>query len=66
MKVSRNSPQNNSEAIKNEHDQEIPKERYISPEERRKPIDDLTLIYYNGISKIINLLDNTPNQPSKT
>ena len=30
-------------------------------------IDDLRWIsqYNNGISKIINLLDNTPNQPSK-
>ena len=42
-KVSRNSPQNNSETITNEHDKEIPKERYISPEERQKIIDDLRL-----------------------
>ena len=41
-KVLRNSPQNNSEAITNEHDKEIPKERYMSPEERQKTIDDLT------------------------
>ena len=34
-KVSRNSPQNNSETIRNEHDKEIPKETYISPEERQ-------------------------------
>ena len=27
------SPQNNSKTVKNEHDKEIPKERYISPEE---------------------------------
>ena len=33
MKVSRSSPQNNSETITNEHDKEISKERYIS---RRK------------------------------
>ena len=39
-KVSRSSPQNNSKA--NEHDKEIPKETYISPEERPKIIDDLT------------------------
>ena len=44
-KVSRRSPQNNSERIINEHDKEIPKERYISPEEIQKIIDDLTLIY---------------------
>ena len=40
-----NSPQNNSEKIiNNEHDKEIPKERYISPEERHTIIDDLKLI----------------------
>ena len=43
-KVSKSSPQSNSESIKNEHDQEISKERYISPEERQKVIDDLRLI----------------------
>ena len=43
-KVSKSSPQNNSETITNEHDKEIPKERYISPEERQKIIDDLRLI----------------------
>ena len=34
-------PQNNSEKVRNEHDKEIPKERYISPEEKQKIIDDL-------------------------
>ena len=43
-KVSRSSPQNNSETITNEHDKEITKERYISPEERQKIIYDLRLI----------------------
>ena len=43
-KVSRSSSQNNSEKVINEHDKEIPKERYISPEEMLKIIDDLTLI----------------------
>ena len=43
-KVSKNSPQNNSETVKNEHDKEIPEERYISPEERQKITDDLRLI----------------------
>ena len=33
-KVSKNSQQNNSETGSNEKDQEIPKEKYISPEER--------------------------------
>ena len=32
-KVSKNSQQNNLEAVKNEHKKEIPKERCISPEE---------------------------------
>ena len=38
------SPQNNSETIINEHDNEIPKERYISPKEIYKIIDDRRLI----------------------
>ena len=36
--------QNNSQTITNEHDKEIPKERYISQEEIQKIIDDLALI----------------------
>ena len=43
-KVSQNSQQNSSEAVTNEHDKEIPKERYISPKERQKINDDLRLI----------------------
>ena len=43
-KKSKISPQNNSETITNERDKEIPKERYISEEERQKIIDDLRLI----------------------
>ena len=39
-KVSRNSQQNNSETVTNKHDKEIPKERYISPEEKQKIIDE--------------------------
>ena len=42
--VSKNSQQNNSETVRNEHDKEIPKERYITSEERQKIIDDLRLI----------------------
>ena len=30
-KFSKNSQQNNSETVTDEHDKEIPKERYISP-----------------------------------
>ena len=39
-KVSKNLQQNNSETVTNENH----KERYISPEERQKIIDDLKLI----------------------
>ena len=51
-KVSENSQQSNSDTVANENDQEIPNERYISPEERQKIMDDLRLIWYynNGIS----------------
>ena len=42
-RVSKTLPQNNSkENI--EHDREIHKERYISPEQRQKIIDDLRLV----------------------
>ena len=44
MKASGNPCQNNSEIITNEHDKEIHKERYISPEEKSKVFDDLRLI----------------------
>ena len=40
-KVSKNSQQNNLETIANDNDKEIHKERYISPEERQKIIDNL-------------------------
>ena len=33
---------------RNENDKEIPKERYISPEERKKIIDELRLKQYNN------------------
>ena len=46
--ISKNSQQNNSETVTNENDKEmpkeIPKERYISPEERQDIIDELILI----------------------
>ena len=65
--MSRTSPQNNSETVTNEHDKEIPKERYISLVKRLKIIDDLRLC--NDIiieyQKIINLLANALDQPSK-
>ena len=40
-RVSKNLQQNNLETIANEHDKEIPKERYVSPEERQETIDEL-------------------------
>ena len=43
-KVSRSLPPNNSETITNEHDKEIPKGIYVSPEEIHKIIADLTII----------------------
>ena len=42
-KVSKNSQQNNLEAVTNENDKEILKERYTSPEEKQK-IDSLKSI----------------------
>ena len=44
-KVSKNSLKNNSETVTNENDKEIPKKRYISPEERQKIIDNLIKQY---------------------
>ena len=48
IEVSKNSQQNNSETVINKHDKEIPKEipkeRYISPEQRQKIIDNSRLI----------------------
>ena len=41
-KFSRSSPQNNLETITNANDKEIPEERYISPEQIQKFINDLT------------------------
>ena len=41
--VTRNSQENNLEAVKNEYDKEIPKERYVYPEERQQIIDELIL-----------------------
>ena len=42
-RVSKNLQQNNLETVTNEHGKEIPKERYISPEERQEIIDELRL-----------------------
>ena len=42
--VSKNPQQNNSETVTNKNDKETPKERYISPEEKQKIIDNLRSI----------------------
>ena len=39
--ISKNLQQSNLERVTNENDKEIPKEIYISPEERQKIIDNL-------------------------
>ena len=44
INVSKSSQQDNSHTVTNEHDNELPKERYISPEKRQKIVDDLRLI----------------------
>ena len=41
--VSKSPRQNNSETVTNDHDQEVPKERHVSPEERQEIIDKLWL-----------------------
>ena len=38
--ISKTSQQNNSEAVTNEHGEEIPNDRYISSEEEQKTIND--------------------------
>ena len=42
-KAPKKSQENNSETVTIEHDKEIPKERYISPQERQEIIDELRL-----------------------
>ena len=40
-KILKTSQQNNSKTVANKNDREVPKERYLSPEERQKFIDNL-------------------------
>ena len=42
--VSKNLQQSHSETVTNEHHKEVPKERYISQEERQEIINELRLI----------------------
>ena len=44
IKVTKNPQQTNPETVTNENDKEMPKERYISPKERQKIIDNLRSI----------------------
>ena len=41
----------NSETVTNEHDKEIPKESYVSPEESQEIIEKLRLKWYISIKK---------------
>ena len=43
IEVSKNSQQIHSETVTNNHDEEMPKTRYISPEKRQEIIDNLRL-----------------------
>ena len=43
-KVLKNSKQNNSETVTKEHEREKPNERYISPEEKQKIVNNLRSI----------------------
>ena len=76
LQESQASPKSNFER----NEEEILREEYISPELRQKVIDDLRLkeetFWYIKIKggklntkmefqKIVNFLDNTPNQPTK-
>ena len=57
QKISKTSQRNNSKIITNGHDKEISKEIFAFPEKRH------SMIMEN--KKIKNLLNETPNQPSK-
>ena len=43
MGVSKHPQPHDSETVTNEHNKEIPKERYKSPEEKQEIIDELNL-----------------------
>ena len=57
-KITIKSPQNTSATVKSET--KIPKERWMSLEQRQEIVDELILRY----QQIINMLNNTPNQSS--
>ena len=63
-KITSASKKSHNEKIQsNEVNNEIPKERYISPKERQQIIDELRLII--EYQKIANLIDDASNQLSK-
>ena len=69
IKVSKNSQQNKSETVTNEHDKEIPKERYVSPQERQKIIAELRLrlrlsiiMEYQKITKVSKSSEKVTNE----
>ena len=43
QKTEKNSEEDNSETVINKYDKEIPKERYLSPEQTQEIIDELRL-----------------------
>ena len=68
-KVSKTSQQSTLEIVTNEHDKEVSKQRYIYLQKKNRKL--LIIWYqYNSVimeyqKRILNLLDNKPNQPSK-
>ena len=53
----------NSETVTNENDKEIPKERYISPKERQKIIDNLrSVIIVSKNNKFVRQYTKSTNQ----
>ena len=65
--VPKNSQQNNSEVVTNKHDKEIPKDKYVSPEERQEVIDELRLKKDNmEYQKITKISENSKQNNSET
>ena len=67
IKVSKNSHENDSEKVTNQHDKEIPKGKDVSPEERQEIIDELRL---KGIimeyQKVLKVSKNSQQYDSET
>ena len=54
--MSKNSQQNISETVTNEHDKEIPKEIYVSPEERQEDYTTGCLLGYNYFNNYYKMI----------